>query len=105
MADDLSSIVQSVAAIPGTRVNKTLPAAKPVPAIPARVGVGDRVNKTSSGGGGIDSPLTETAYADRTWYSAGIKSTDGLFTLPAIKSIKMTDAGNNEVILNFEAPT
>lgn len=99
----LSDLLPQLSKAPGTRVNKQLPAATEAPNIPVRSGSAGQTKKGGSGGG-IDSPLTETAYADRTWFSAGIKSTDGLFTLPAIKSIKMTDAGNNEVILNFKAP-
>lgn len=105
MADQsISDLLPQLSNTPGTRADKKLPEAPLAPPIPARSGSAPRIKKTS-GGGGIDSPLTETAYADRTWFSAGIKSTDGLFELPAIQSIKMTDAGNNEVILNFKGPT
>lgn len=105
MADSLG---KSVAALQpaGTRVNKTLPAALPAPTIPSRTGESGRIAKpASSGGGGIASPLTETGYAYRTWHTTGVKSTDGLFMLPALKSITMADANGAEVILNFKRPT
>lgn len=58
--------------------------------------------------GGIASPLTETAYADREFHSVKtITSTDGLFTLKIkpVKKIKFKDAGNADVEIVFKAPT
>ncbi len=85
-----------------TRVDKSLPAAKVAPLIPERVGTSGPI--TSGTGGGIASPLTETAFVDREFYESGWKTTDGLFTLPAIKKLVMKDALKNEVVLNFKEP-
>ena len=56
---------------------------------------------------GIASPLTETDYADRTWYAtAMLTSTDGLFTLeyqlPASISFRDAAGAQVELILQDE---
>lgn len=56
-------------------------------------------------GGGVASPLTETAYADRTFHpDYEIYSSDGLFTLKIkpVASMKFTDANSEIVVLNFK---
>lgn len=63
-------------------------------------------------GGGIASPLTEKTksdgqgnqVADRTYYTGGLPSTDGLMILPAIKRAKFTDAQGAEVVMDFAPP-
>jgi len=57
----------------------------------------------------ITPPLTETAYADRLWYSpsSGISSSDGLFTvagsyLTRIKQIKARDADATLTTINYK---
>lgn len=58
--------------------------------------------------GGIASPLTETAYADREFHTVKtITSTDGLFTLKIkpVKKIKFKDAANADVEIIFKEPT
>ena len=91
----------------GSLVEKKLPAAKPVPAIPARAGASAPVALSSSGGG-IASPLTETAYADRTWWASRTTSTpDGLLqeAWAPLKTLKMTDANSDVVDFGFaDAP-
>jgi hypothetical protein len=87
-----------------SRANASLPAGKPVSAIPERSG-----SSVPSGGSGqgIASPLTEVDYAVREWYTeAALTSTDGIFTikLKPIKKITMTDALSNVVVLNFKGP-
>jgi hypothetical protein len=55
--------------------------------------------------GGIASPLTETAYGDRTWYAERtIASSDGIWSLKIkpLKSIKLTDANSAEVVINLK---
>lgn len=84
-----------------SRVDKTLAAAGAATAIPERSGSAG----PQSGNTGIASPLTETAFADREFFATAWKSSDGLFSLPAIKKIKMTDAAGREVIFNFKSPT
>ena len=59
-------------------------------------------------GGGVASPLTETAYADRTFHAEyEIYSSDGLFSLKIkpVASMKFLDANSETVILNFKAKT
>ena len=89
----------------GTYTPKKLPAAKAAPDIPDRSGASAPIATPGRSGGGIASPLTETAYADRTWWDSRVTATpDGLFTLAwtPLKSIKMQDAGSEEVVLNFK---
>lgn len=56
------------------------------------------------GGGGIASPLTEPSFADREYWSSGFPSSDGLFILPAIKTLKLLDADDAEVVINLADP-
>ena len=89
-----------------SRVDKALPAAAAAQPIPARSGTG-KPAAASGNGSAIASPLTETAFADRTWWSSRNKtSTDGLFTLAhtPLKSIKFTGANSAEVVINFVDP-
>lgn len=58
--------------------------------------------KTSSGG--IASPLTEPDAATREYWPGGWKTTDGLFSFPALKVIKMNDANGEAVELRFDEP-
>ena len=83
----------------GTRVLD--PARYPLP-IGGASGTGtDPLPGTTSG---IASPLTETKYLDREFYTAvSLSSTDGLFTfsIERIKTLKMLDAKGNPVVLKF----
>lgn len=54
---------------------------------------------------GIASPLTEGAIGTREYYAGGWKSSDGLFTFPAIKSVTFTDANGVMVKEIFANPT
>lgn len=103
MAKDLTDALRSLTEASGqtSRVDKALPARPNPPAIPARSGSAGPV---ATPGAGIASPLTETAFADREFYATGWKTTDGLFTLPAIKKVIMTDAVGSVVVFNFAAP-
>ena len=63
--------------------------------------------KSSGGGGGIESPLTEGPYAGREYYeSSYFLSTDLLMAieLKPLKRISMTDAAGNGVVLDFAEP-
>ncbi|MCY1368191.1 hypothetical protein D9M69_551580 [compost metagenome] len=62
------------------------------------------VPATGGGGGGIASPLTEPSFADREYWSSGFPSSDGLFILPAIKTLKLLDADDDEVVINLADP-
>lgn len=61
-----------------------------------------------SGGASLSGVLTETAYADREWFAAKLKtSSDGLFTMSVrcLKKLKMLDAASNELVMNFKDST
>ena len=106
MAKDLT---ESLRALTGkdsgqtSRVDKALPARPNPPAIPERIGSAGPL--AGAGNAGIASPLTETAFADREFYATGWKTTDSLFTLPMIKTLKMRDANDQEVVFQFKGPT
>lgn len=55
-------------------------------------------------GGGIASPLTEGDYTKREYWPEGIVSSDGLFTMPALKTLVMTDNDGASVTVNFAKP-
>lgn len=57
-----------------------------------------------SGTGGIASPLTETAFSDREFWTGGFTSTDGLFVFPAIKKASFKDANDAPVVVLFAEP-
>lgn len=107
MAKDLTAALQALteeANGQSSRVDKALPAGKPVSAIPERSG-----SSAPSGGSGkgIASPLTEVDYTGREWFAEkAITSTDGIFTLKLkpIKKLTMTDALGNVVVFNFKSP-
>lgn len=84
---------------------KVLQDAKTATEIPPRVGFARPKYSTA---GGIASPLTETAYADRTyWSDKTITSTDGLITIviAPIKKMKFADANNQVVVFDYKQPT
>jgi len=60
---------------------------------------------SSTGGGGIASPLTEQHFSTREYWGTGIPSSDGLFLYPAPKKVKMTDATGAEVIFDYADPS
>ena len=75
-------------------------------ALPQRVGMGtyNAKNAPSSGGGGIATPLTEADYTNREYWASGLLSSDGLFTMPAIKVLNMTDADGAPLVINLAQP-
>lgn len=104
MAKDLTEALQALteqAAGQTSRVDRTLPTARVPPAIPARSGSSGPIAAAVSS---IASPLTETSFGARQFYAAGWKSSDGLFTLPAIKKLDMVDANGSQVVFNFAEP-
>jgi hypothetical protein len=105
MAKDLTDalrVLTEQASGQTTRTDKTLPAVKVATAIPERVGSSGPI--TAAGASGIASPLTEESAAAREYYTAGWVTSDGLFTLPAIKKVVMTDRLGNEVVFNYAEP-
>lgn len=89
-----------------SRKDKTLPAGKDAVAIPDRVGKASP--KSPSGGSGIASPLTETAYADRLFWTEKLyTSTDGMITIARlpVKEVSFTDANGSPVKMQYQSPT
>lgn len=80
----------------------------PIPArggTPAARGRGTYVPPgASSGSAGIASPLTEPDASAREYWPSGLRSSDGLFTLPAIKKMVLADANGAEVIIQLADP-
>lgn len=60
-------------------------------------------------GGGIASPLVETAYADRLyWPDVNLTSTDGMITFVVqggVKEISFLDANSASVVMQYKQPT
>lgn len=102
-----------------------LPRAEPRGAIPAARGYSEVNQQPGTGGqgGGIASPLIEgeappeppadnpeqnmsaTPKLDREYWPNGLKSSDGLFILPAIKELVMRDANGAKVVFQLADPT
>ena len=103
--------IHSLAPPPAQR--KTLRTIDPVGALPPRRGSGVYQAPAAGGGtgGGIASPLIEQTRAeggkqvpDREYYPAGMRSSDGLFVLPAIKAMTLTDANGELVQVQLANP-
>lgn len=94
------------------RERPALPRIEPLGALPAQQGVASYQAPARSGAGGIASPLTEktrvvdgkTVADGREYWPAGLKSSDGLFVYPAIKTLSMTDAEGAAVVINLAQP-
>lgn len=59
---------------------------------------------SASGGGGLGD-LTEQNFAAREFWPNAYTSTDGLFFLPAVKKVVLTDARGNTVNIMLAEPT
>lgn len=111
MAKDLTAALHQLtmeAAGQTTRRDKTLPAGKGTTSIPARSGAGYEKIPQKATGGGVKSPLVETAYADRTWHAdQNVTSTDGLIVLVVkpLKTVNLRDADDNDLVIEYKAPT
>lgn len=87
------------------RKEKVLPVLPGKGALPTRVGVGEWPAEGRGGnGGGIASPLTEASAAAREYWPDGLRSSDGLFILPAIKTLNLTDADGAAVQITLANP-
>ena len=106
MAKDLTAALEALSGgYSGSRQDTRLPTPATLPDIPERTGIA-APQVVSTGTGGIASPLVETAYADRLWFSErSVVSTDGLFTMRVrpINTIKFTDANSNAVKMQYKA--
>lgn len=89
-----------------TRKGTELPPAADAPPMRARRGVA--ATPQGSGGGGtgtgVAGPLVEQDASIRTYWPDGHKSSDGLFVLPAIKTLSMVDADNLTVLFEYANP-
>lgn len=93
------------------RSRKTLSPIQPVGALPASQGRGVYKPPAATGTGGIASPLVElTAVVNgvtvpaREYWPGGLLSSDGLFVLPSIKTLNLTDANGAAVEIQLAAP-
>ncbi|MCG3130195.1 MAG: hypothetical protein FLDDKLPJ_00944 [Phycisphaerae bacterium] len=104
LQEDLVSLTEYAVDAQGRQLK--LPPAKVKAALPAVAAIAAKNNdqQIPATGGGIASPLTETDIADRTYHAAYYTSTDGLIQIPAIASMKFTDANSAEVMLEFDSP-
>ncbi|UCV13758.1 hypothetical protein [Quatrionicoccus australiensis] len=87
--------------------DNSLPDANPRGDVPAQRS--SSLDSPGSGSGknnkGINSPLTETDYAERQWFpERTLTTTDGVFAVRvrALKKIFMTDAKDNSVEMVFK---
>lgn len=100
VADDIQSLTAP------QRQAKPLPRIDPVGALPAQKGRGTSSGPAKGGaaGGGIASPLIETA-GTREYHPSILRaSTDGavFFEVRAAKKVTMTDANGEPVVLEFQ---
>ena len=58
---------------------------------------------TAGTGGGIASPLTEASAAERVYWPSGLMSSDQLFELPSIKTLNLTDANGDAVVIQLDS--
>lgn len=80
-----------------------------LPAVDPRGAQGERRSRSVysapvTGGGGIAGPLTEADASAREYWPSGLRSSDGLFTLPAIKKLVLADANGAEVVIQLADP-
>lgn len=92
-------------------VRRSLRPVAPVGALPASRGRGEYKPPAQTQGGGIAGPLSEKRslvngkyVPDREYWPAGYTSSDGLFILPAIKMLKLTDANGDDVEIMLANP-
>jgi hypothetical protein len=88
-----------------TRQLPPLPAAVNAPPVRAVRGMATTPQATGGGAGtGIACPLVEQDAGTRTYWPDGHTSSDGLFILPAIKTLSMVDADNLTVLFEYANP-
>lgn len=98
---DLQQAIRSLADAPARTT-----VSAPKEQAPIRDSAGRAPNGIAANGGGGD--LSEQSFANRTYHARQtLKSTDGLITwlFEPIKTVKMTDASGNSVVLSFAEPT
>ncbi|RMH86431.1 hypothetical protein EA796_00955 [Pseudomonas sp. AOB-7] len=95
------SLIKDINSLLQPRRRKELKPAEPRGALGGQRAVADYSASNPTEGGGIASPLTEQS---REYWPGGVPSSDGLFTLPAIKTWVFTDANGAEVVMAFADP-
>lgn len=99
VSNDLSKLVSA------KRQSTSLPVLAARGAVPATKGKGTYNPKNAPAtGGGIASPLTEADFTKREYWTNGLLSSDGLFTIPSIKKLVLTDANGGEAVINLAQP-
>lgn len=105
VADDINRLTNTQPA------RKTLRRIEPVGALPPARGRGVYKAPPATAGGGIASPLVENVISsggklvpNREYWPAGLTSSDGLFVLPAIKTLNLTDAEGAAVQISLANP-
>lgn len=104
MSKDLTDALREMM---GQHEANVVPAPQPRGAAPKAVSAA-RLPGGSSGGSGVAGTRTETAYADRLFWSQKIISTtDGYFAVQTkpIRRVKFTDASGAESTDNYAEPT
>ena len=103
LAEDITGLIKAGRRQPKEQVNRSRDA------IPASSGESLELTGRGNAATGIQSPLTETSFTERTFFdteSIVSVSSDGLFVLEAraVKEIKFEDAEGNPVSLIFQKP-
>lgn len=97
VAEDINRLVTPA------RQRRSLPAVPAVGAVPASKGRGEYKPPPATTGG-IASPITEPDFTAREFWPTGLRSSDGLFFLPAEKKVVAKDANGAEVIFEYAEP-
>ena len=85
--EDINSLVRPVV------VRKQLATVPSIGALPLKRGRADyKAPAASSSGSGVAWPLTEADFTKREYWPGGAMTSDGIFMIPAIKKIELTDA-------------
>lgn len=99
LVDEINSVVVQ------PRSRKALKTITARGALPAQTSPGvDRPNPPPTTGGGLASPVTEPSYAAREFWPTGLRSSDGLFFLPAEKKVVMQDAEGSPAVFEYANP-
>ena len=114
------SLIRDLNALIDQRQGRTLPAVKNRGGLKGQASTATHTPRKSNTAG-IASPLTEKTKVgtvknangvdeqknmpDREYYPSGNLSSDGLFVLPSIKTMTLTDANGEEVILKLADPS
>ncbi len=99
------AVVEDINRLTNTQApRKTLRPVVPLGSLAASRGRGEYKPPAQTQGGGIAGPLSEKRnlvdgkyVPDREYWPGGYTSSDGLFILPSIKTLKLTDANGDDV--------